>query len=405
MSFKSSLFWAGGLRAVIRSLTIVKTLILARILVPSQFGVFGIASLVLGILETVFETGVNVVLIQEKKNIDSYINTAWVVSIVRGFIICLIIVVFSPLIIIFFNSPPALNSLQLISLIPLIRGFINPSIVKYQKNLEFNKEFKFRSIIIIFEVFVTVLFAFILKNEIAFVLGMIVSALIEVIISFKFLNPQPKFEFNFIKLKKVILLGKWITGAKIFDYLFSHVDDIVVGKMLDVYSLGIYQQAYRISTLPITEVTETFQKVSFPVYSKMIKQGLSIKTIYFKTLLTTCLIVIPISLIVFLFPKEIVTLLLGSNWISAVPVLQVLVIFAVVKTIANSVFPLLLAHKRQDLVMLLTFMGIIGLAISIYPLVNMFGLVGAGLSTIIGSLLMIPLGLYYAKKYTNNITK
>lgn len=398
MNLKSGLFWAGGLRAVVRSLTIIKTLILARILTPSQFGIFGVASLILGILETISETGVNVILIQEKKTINHYVNTAWVVSIIRGIIISLIILLLSPLITIFFDSPASLPSLLLISLIPFIRGFINPSVVNYQKNLEFNKEFKFRSILISFEVVATIIFGLVLRNETALVFGMIVSAVVEVFLSFKLVQPIPKFEFNLDKLNKVVSLGKWMTFAKIFDYLFTHGDDIVVGKLLGTYSLGIYQQAYKISTLPITEIGETFQKVTFPLYSKMVGENKSLKKIYLKSLFTTLLIILPFSLILFLIPEKIVLILLGSNWLSAVPVLKVLSIFAVVKTIANGTFPVLLSYKRQDLVMILTFVGILGLGVSIYPLINIYGLVGAGFATIIGSLVMIPPALYWMKK-------
>ena len=404
MSLKSSLLWTGTLRAVVRSLTILKTLVLARILTPSQFGIFGVASIILGFLETITETGVNVVLIQEKRDISHYINTGWVVSIVRGFLIACLIIILTPIITNFFVSPESLLSLYLISIIPLIRGFINPAVVNYQKKLEFNKEFKFRSLLVLVEIVLTVILGFVLRSEIAFVLGMIAAAVFEVIFSFS-ISPRPKLEFDFKKLKILMSLGKWITGAKIFDYLFSHGDDIVVGKLLGVHQLGIYQQAYKISSLPIIEVTETFQKVTFPVYSKMIAEGKSLKETYLKTLFVTCLIVIPFGLILYMFPEEVVIILLGKNWLSAVPTLQVLAIFGIVKTVANSSFPLLLAYKRQDVVMILTIVGILGLGISIYPLINLYGLVGAGLSTIIGSLVMIPPAFYYVKKYTNNNSK
>src|SRR3972149_7798883 len=133
------------LRGSTRGMTLLKTIILARILSPFQFGVYGIAILVLGFLEILTETGVNVVLIQEKGNTDKYISTAWVVSIIRGSLIFLIIFTLSPFISSFFQSSQALNLIRLASFVPLIRGFINPSIVKFQKELAFNKEFAFRS--------------------------------------------------------------------------------------------------------------------------------------------------------------------------------------------------------------------------------------------------------------------
>ncbi|MEK6883756.1 MAG: oligosaccharide flippase family protein, partial [Nanoarchaeota archaeon] len=137
--------WMALLRGSTRGLAIVKTIVLARFLSPSQFGLYGIAILVLGLLEILTETGVNVVLIQEEGKTDEYISTAWVVSILRGIFVTLLILVLAPTISSFFSSPTALNLIRFSSLIPLVRGFINPSVVKFQKELKFNKEFWFRS--------------------------------------------------------------------------------------------------------------------------------------------------------------------------------------------------------------------------------------------------------------------
>jgi O-antigen/teichoic acid export membrane protein len=398
---RKNLIWAGSLRIIVRGLGILKTVILARLLTPSQFGIFGIAFLILGILEMVTETGVNVILIQENKKIDDYINTGWIVSIVRGIIISILIIIFTPLIVTFFNSPESKNILYLTALIPLLRGFINPAVIQYQKNLEFGNEFKFRSVIVFVEVTASVIIALITKSENALVWGMVFAVITEIIMSFVIIKPRPKLKFDFVKLKNMINLGKWITGAKVFDYLFAHLDDIVVGKLLGAYSLGIYQQSYRITSLPVIEISESFQRVTFPHYSKMIENKESIKSTYLKTLTYTVCLVVPFALILYLFPTEIIMLVYGSGWLSAVPVIKVLAIFGVTKTLANSVFPILLAYKRQDLVMGLTLVGIIALALTIYPLTLKFGLVGAGISTVLASIVMISPAYYWARKVTN----
>ena len=402
MDFKKNVLWAGLLRGVIRGLSFVKTIILARLLLPTQFGVFGIATLVLGFLEMLTETGVNVVLIQEEKDYKKYLNTGFVVSILRGLFIGLLIFVSAPFVSSFFNSPSSLNVLYLISLIPIIRGFINPAVVSYQKNMEFDKEFKLKSVLTVVEVVATLLLAAAFKSETSLVWGMIFSAVVEVLFTQIYIKPRPKFDFNLKELLNMMHKGKWITGAKIFDYLFSHGDDIVVGKLLGSYSLGIYQQAYRITSLPIIEASETLQRVTFPHYTNLISQNKNIKNVYFKSIVYTLLLVLPVGALIYLFPELIVKILLGDKWLEAIPVLQVLAIFCVVKTLANSVFPILLARKRQDLVMYLTIVGIFGLGLSIYPLTSKYGLVGAGISTIIGSLLMLPPAVYWTKKYIDD---
>lgn len=111
--------WVGVTRGLTRVVAFAKIAIIARILLPEQFGLFGIATLVLAFLEILIETGVNVFLIQEKKNIDDYINTAWVVSIIRGFFISGVLMVIAPLIASFFDSPVSLEMLRLIAIVPL----------------------------------------------------------------------------------------------------------------------------------------------------------------------------------------------------------------------------------------------------------------------------------------------
>src|SRR3989304_6927891 len=110
------LSWSLGLRFIIRGFAVIRTIILARILLPEQFGAYGVATVTLAFLEMFTETGINVFLIQEKE-LSKYLDTAWVASILRGLIIGAIIVISAPFIASFFRSPQSLQLLQLIYLV------------------------------------------------------------------------------------------------------------------------------------------------------------------------------------------------------------------------------------------------------------------------------------------------
>ena len=107
--------WMGGLQGFMVGIAVLKVAVLARILTPAQFGVYGIALLVLGFLEVLTETGINVFLIQEKDDTESYLNSAWVVSIFRGFLIALIVLVSAPFVVSFFKTPEALFLLWIVA--------------------------------------------------------------------------------------------------------------------------------------------------------------------------------------------------------------------------------------------------------------------------------------------------
>lgn len=390
--------WVGALRLAIRLLGLARMAILARILLPAQFGVYAIAVLILALLESLTETGINVFLVQEEKDIDSYVSTAWIVSILRGLIISLLIVILTPLAVSFFHSENARNILLLTGLIPLIRGFINPAVAKFQKELEFNKEFRYKFPVYLVDCLVAIILSVITKNPVSLIWGLIAGAAFEVFLSFSLVKPVPGFVFEKEKVKKVIGRGKWVTAYGIFDYLFQNLDDLTVGRFLSQSSLGIYQVAYKIASLPTTEIAQVFGRVTFPVYRKIADDRQRLKRAFIKTTLGISALAIPFGIFIFVFTKPLVLILLGENWIEVAGVLRILVIYGTLRAIFYPMMAVFLAVKKQEYVTAATLAGIVGLALSVVPLVLKYGLIGAGMSAVVGSLTAVPVIAYYLNK-------
>jgi len=388
----------GGLRVSVRALGFVRIAILARLLTPNEFGLFSIAMLTLSFLEILTESGINVFFIQGEGKIKEYIDTAWIISIMRGILITLLIILFAKPITIFFKNPDAYYLLLLVSMVSFIRGFINPAIVKLRKDLEFNKEFRLRFVVLIVETTVAIVLAFVTRSAVSLVWGLIAGVIVEVVISFALIKPKPKLKYEVKKASKIVKRGKWITLAGIFSYLFREGDDIVVGRLLGTDALGVYRVGYKISTLPITEVSEVVRRVTFPVYSKIASDKLRLKRAFVKSITAVSLVSIPFGLFLYLFAYPFVMIVLGSNWLEAVPVIKVLALFGVVRAITTMTYPLFLSVKKQEYVMKITLVGILGLGLTIYPMVIRYGLVGAGYSSLIGAIFTIPMVFYYVRK-------
>ena len=390
--------WMSGFRMLTRALSFLKTAVLARVLTPSQFGIFGIASLVLAFLEMLTETGINIFLIQSKKQIDEYINSAWVVSIIRGAFVSLCIVISTPFITAFFNTPNASSILLLISLVPFIRGFINPSVVKLQKELKFHYEFLFRGSIFILDAVVSIIFALLTHSIYSLVWGLVAGAILEVILSFLLLRPIPRLSIRKDYFSEIFHKGKWVTAYGVFNYFAQEGGNIAVGRIIDTPALGIYQMAYKFSTLPISEVTDVVSKVVFPVYSIIGEDKARLKSAFIKSTSAIAVAAIAMGIILFLFPREIVLIGLGDKWLSVVPVLKVLAIYGVLRAISGSVSALFLGVEKQKYVTNMTFLRFAVLAITIYPFVQMYGILGAGYSALLSVLIEIPLIVYYIMK-------
>lgn len=390
--------WLTAFRIVTRALSFLKIIVLARVLNPFQFGIFGIASLVLTLLEILTETGINIVLIQSKKNINEFVNSAWVVSILRGILIAFVLFISSPFIASFFNSKESQQIIMFLSLVPFIRGFINPAEVRFRKELKFNYEFWFRSFLFFSDAVISIIFALITHSVYSLAIGLLSGALLEVILSFVFIKPVPKFSIDKNYFNEILHKGKWITANGIFNYFAENSDNIGVGKILGSSSLGIYQVAYKIAILPISEVSDVVSQVVFPVYTKFGDDTQRIRKAFLKTLILTFFASALIGVIIFLFPEFIVRVALGDKWVSAIPVLKVLAIFGILRTIAGPSSAVFLARGKQNYVTLMTFVRFVGLILSIFPFVMIFGLIGAGYSALFSVLIEIPVILFFIIK-------
>jgi O-antigen/teichoic acid export membrane protein len=398
----SGISWSVGQRWIVRGLTILRLAILARILSPAQFGVFGVATIVLGFLETFTETSINFFLVQEKKEIDHYINTAWIISIIRGLVIGLIILTFSGPISDFFHSDESLTVLRFMALVPIIRGFINPSVAKLQKNLLFKNEFIYKTLLFTVDSVVSILFSVITRNASGLVWGMLASAVFEVSLSYLLFRPKPAFLWNRNIAKEIISRGKWITAAGIFNYFYQNADNLVVGRLLGESSLGIYSSAYKLSSLPVSEVSDVIARVTFPVYVKISHDLSRLKSAFIKSSLVISLISVFMGLFIYIFAAPIVAIVLGSAWTEAIPVLRVLSVYGVTKSITNTIYPIFLATEKQNYITYINLASCLGLGLTILPFVSRWGIMGAGYAAIVGALVSVPPSIYFAHETIKN---
>lgn len=389
------LSWMSAFRIFSRLVAFIRVVILARLLIPSQFGIFGIASMALALLEILTETGINVFLVQEKEGIKKYLNDAWLVSIIRGLLISVFIVLTAPLVVSFFKIPQYIGLILLIGIVPFIRGFINPSIVRFQRELQFNKEFYFKTVIFLLDSSVAILVSLLTHSAIGLILGLIAGATLEVILSFVLIKPIPSLKFNLRKIMKIIHKGKWVTLYGIFNYAASKGDNITIGKVLGPGPLGIYQMGYTIATLPVSEIADVSNKVTFPVYSMISEDIYRLKKGFKKAILLVSIVSFLVGILIFFFPRDLFILIFGQKWEGTLAILKPLAIFGIIRAISGTTSSLFLSVGKQNYVAGMTSLRFVTLALTVIPLTIVYGMVGASYSVLISGIVEVPLVAYY----------
>jgi lipopolysaccharide exporter len=392
----SGFSWQTVLRLISMVTVLVKTMFIARILSPNDYGLFALIAIALGLVEATTETGVNFTIIQSKRSIKYFIDTAWVIAIIRGFIIGIIMVLLGIAMSKFYNEKSLTILVATAAFIPVIKGFINPSIVLFHKNLEFFKDSFFKLAVILFEATAAVIFAFIFKSVIALVFGLIAGSIFEVILSFIIFKDKPVFNYINSRAKIIFSNAKGLSISAALSYINQNADDLILGKAIGTYSLGLYHNAYSLGHKVNYDFAKSVNHSVFPIFTKIASDKKRLQSAFIKSLAVTLVITVGISLPLLLAPKFIVNLILGERWLEITPYLYLFVISGILQSISIIFYSMFYALKKYKTVnshLLFTVILLISL-LSFLP--KQYGIAGAGIAVLTSRLVSLPILFYKA---------
>ncbi|MBT4681265.1 MAG: oligosaccharide flippase family protein, partial [Candidatus Pacebacteria bacterium] len=133
----SGFSWQTIMKIFAAFISLAKISVLARLLSPDDFGLFSLTIIALGLSEAAAQTGINITILQSKRSVSYFLDTAWVISIARGFVIAIMMIIIGFGLGNYFDNPQLISLVSLASLIPVIKGLINPYIISMRKNLKF----------------------------------------------------------------------------------------------------------------------------------------------------------------------------------------------------------------------------------------------------------------------------
>lgn len=379
-------FWVFTLRFADRGLGLLRTIILARLLAPQDFGVMGIALVILSGLEVLTMTGFDAALIHKKGDIRSHLDAAWAAQFIRGLFISIALFLTAPLVAAFFQAPRVTTVLQILALSELIKGCQNIGIVYFHKDFEFHKEFLYRFSNTLVKLAVSIPAALILKDALALVLGIVVGELVSCYMSYVLNSYRPRLRADWDKMKELFAFGKWILGSSLLTFLCNQGDDLFVGKVLGASTLGLYQMAYLISNLPATEITHVASQVSFPAYARLQDSPERLQQMHLTVLRLVALVSIPLATGIFFLSADFTTLFLGPNWEPMVPAMQLLAVWGLLRSVGAPIGALLKGIGKPHILTYIQVGKLILLSICIYPMTSLWGLTGAAVAVVIHTL-------------------
>ncbi|MDR8393383.1 lipopolysaccharide biosynthesis protein [Aliifodinibius sp. S!AR15-10] len=321
-------FWVSVFRVIQKAFGAVKQIILARLLFPEDFGLFGIASLMLLAFEVLTRTGFDDALIHIQEKIEGYLHTSYWIQVLRGALIGLIVYIGAPTIAVFFNEPRVVPIVQVLALTQVLKGFRSIGVVLFRKEMDFRNESIFLFTGVMTNFIVTVILAFLWQDVWALVWGNVAGEAVMLITSFYFHPYRPKISFNWQKAKGLFKYGVWLLGAGVVSYISLQADNIFVGKIIGTSALGVYQMAYFVANLPTTEIAKQIGKVVQSSYAELQHNTELLQKNYKKTFAAISIFLMPLIIWLILLNNELILIVLGEKWTEIIPILPIIAVGA-----------------------------------------------------------------------------
>ena len=384
--------WLTGVKVFTKALSVAKYFVVAKIISPSEFGLAGVAFLILGLVDTCTETGLIQAFIQVPEDEHKYAKTVWATLALRGIVLALLMFTTSNFISRIY-SPGTAHLINLASLILLIKGLANPAAMLFRKYGNYQKEFIFQTLPSFVDSLSTIGFSFIIPTAAALILGTLAGALTATLISFM-LSKFFVSKFSFLYLKSLYTYGRWVTVSGVLSYFTDRGDDLVVGKLLGPSNLGLYQMAYRISNSPTTEGAGLIYQIVFPLFTRLQNEPVRLKRGVYKTLAVNLGLSLSLASAIFLLLPAAIPIILTPAWTPVIPIVNIMLVFGVVRSHISVGMAYFDAVGLPSIATITNFVKLLFLLILVIPLTWAHGLTGAAWSVVLSQLVIVPWFFY-----------
>jgi O-antigen/teichoic acid export membrane protein len=373
--------WVFAGKMVGRGLSLLRMVVLANLLDPKDFGLFGIVMLAIAALSRFTSTGFNVALVQRQENTEEYLDTAWTVQVVRAFLLALLLYVAAPWLALFFEEPRVVPLLRVMCIGVAVMGLSNIGMIYLGKELQFHKSFAYESLAGAISLAVGIVLAYTMRSVWALIWSGLAGRVAMVVMSYMFHPYRPRFEFKWERFKPLFHFGKFVLLQTILVFLCTQGDDAFVGKYLTAQALGLYQMAYRLSNMAATQIAHVVGRVTFPAYAKIQDQPERLAAALRRTFRLVSAAVLPVSLGLLAVAPEVIEVVLGGGkWRAMTPSLQVLCIYGLTRALTASFAPIYRARARMDITVWFQLLRLLVMAAAIYPMSRSWGVTGASIA-------------------------
>lgn len=323
--------------------------VLARILIPEDFGLIGMLSVFIALSQTFIESGLGTGLIQRQERKDIDFSTLFVFNLGVSLFFYVLLFFSAPLISYFFQKPQLTDLIRVLGLTLLINAFAIVQQTKLTIEIDFKSIAKSNVIGMITGGFCGVIAALNGYGVWSLVTQSIAGAFASSVSLWFLSHWNPSVAFSRKSFNSLFGYGSKLLLAGLYAQTLNNVYNVCVGKFYSTSSLGCYTRAKSFADISAGTITSILKEATFPILASVQHDKEKLVSIYSRMIRISAFLIIPVMTLIALLAKPIVTLLLTEKWVCIIPLLQWMVFSRVFLPLSAINLNLLNAIGRSDL--------------------------------------------------------
>lgn len=331
-----SFLWKFLEKCSVQLTTLIVTIILARILTPSEFGIIAIIIIFVNLANVIVEGGLTAALIQKKETDELDFSTIFTSSLLLSIVLYLILYFSATFIARFYDNSELVPVVRILSIIVIPCSINSIQKAYVSRHLLFGRMFICAFISIIVSGSIGVIMAYRGYGVWALVVQTIINQVMVTILMFKFIDWLPKFAFSKKRFLKLFDFGWKIFLSNFIIAIYEDIRGLLIGKFYQPSALAYFDRGKQFPSLVMGNINTSIQTVLFPTFSAEQDNLDKVKRMMRSATQVSCFVVFPLLLYLFISAEPLVKVLLTDKWLPSVPFIRIFSIALVLMPLQSS---------------------------------------------------------------------
>lgn len=337
-------FWLQVSRLIQLGSNFIVSVVLARILLPADFGLAGMVTLYGAFVAQFTMLGLTLGIIQKKDISQRQLSTLFWINLGFNIFSASIVAGLAPLAAKYYKQPQMIPLILLYCVSFLISPFYQVHRRLLEKKIYFDKIAKIEVVASIGSGIVGIAMAFAGFGVYSIVWQSIALNLIYMISTRLNIKWNPDFVFSLQEVKDLIFFSLKMKGAKIGNFFERNIDFIILSKLFSATLFGYYSLAYRIMYFPVRRISYVFSEILFPAFSNIQDNIEKVREGYLRSVQIVAMAALPLSVVLAIYTRPLIVFILGKKWLPISGLLFLLSLAGLlqsIETVGDSIYPAL----------------------------------------------------------------